>query len=149
MILNNLKLILNYFLEENIFPETIDLFSGEIWGEKFGVAILWEILEYVKKAKNPPAMICIPSNCSFILNDKALETINTLIEAFEFYGTRLIFSASVDGYYLETENRSFIDSKKNNLKNDEFYDKLFTWCKKYNFGFHPMVNAYNIEKWPL
>lgn len=148
LILNNLNTVLQYFLENNISPINIDIFSGEIWSTTFGFSILKTLLDYVSKTPFPPHSICIPSNCSFILNDKAVQTLEKYFEAFEFYGTRLFFSISIDGPYLEEHNRSFNDSKKNNLKNDNFYDKLFQWGKKWDFGFHPMVNAFSIEKWP-
>ena len=89
-----------------------------------------------------------PSNCSFLLNETATKTINTFIDSFDYYGTRLVFSASVDGPLLEEDNRSFKNESKNILRDDSFYDTLFTWCKKHNYGFHPMVNPYSIEKWP-
>lgn len=147
-IIQNLHLILNYFLEQKYYPISFDLFSGEIWSTKLGYSVLYEILEYVKKCPEPPRTLCIPSNCSFILNDKVVETLEYFIKSFDYYGTRMFFSASIDGPLLEETNRSFIDTKKNKDRNDNFYDKIFKWCKKQNFGFHPMVNAHSIEKWP-
>lgn len=145
----NMKIFLAYLLENKKYPISFDLFSGEIWEEKFGLEILMILLEdYIKKCPKPPQIVCIPSNCSFILNDKVVAALDEIIDAYDFYGTRLMFSASVDGPILENENRSFKDSKKNQQKDDIFYTKLFEWCKKHRYGFHPMVNACAIEKWP-
>ena len=147
-ILKNLQMLLTYFLEQKYKISSFDIFSGEVWATDFGINVLNMLLEYTKTTEHPPEEICIPSNCSFILNDLYFEKIKNFIEAFSYYETRLIFSASVDGPILEEKNRSFNDTSKNALRNDDFYNKLFDFCKTYNYGFHPMVNAFSIEKWP-
>ncbi len=38
-IINNLKALLNYFIEKNITPKKFELYSGEIWGTDFSEAI--------------------------------------------------------------------------------------------------------------
>ena len=147
-ILHNLKLLLAYILKKDYDISTFDIFSGEVWATDFGISALEILLEYVKTTKHVPNMVCIPSNCSFILNEEYFPKICQLIDAYEYYGCKLVFSASIDGPILEVENRSFRDESKNVLRDDSFYTKLFEFCKKYNFGFHPMVNAYSIERWP-
>ena len=43
-ILKNMDIFLNYLIEKNIYLNTLDLFSGEIWGTSFGNQIFEKIL---------------------------------------------------------------------------------------------------------
>lgn len=148
IILKNLQIFLQYLLKKEYGVKDIHLFSGEIWASDFGMKVFELLLSYCKHSKNPPMSISIPSNGSFILSEKYFSKIQTIIKNFEYYGTRLVFSISVDGPLLEPENRSFIDEKKNEIRNNEYYEQLFKFCEEHSYGFHPMVNAYSIEKWP-
>ena len=146
-ILNNLKIFLDYLLTNNIHPFRFDLFSGEIWEMEFGNKIFDILLEYKLKGLNY-GFIMIPSNMSFLTHDSTTKIIQNYINRFRKRDVDLRFSASFDGKYIDTDTRSFRDENKNILKsNDEFYDKLFSFCKKNNYGFHPMVGAYKIENW--
>lgn len=147
-ILNNLELFLNYLLEQNYEVPLMTIFSGEIWHTKNGIKVLDILLNYIKKAEVPPTFIMIPSNFTFILNDSYVEIIKYYVQEYKKAGTKLHFSCSIDGKFIEQENRSFVNTKNNILKNsDEYYDKLFNFLKEESFGMHPMVNAYSIEKW--
>lgn len=146
-ILNNEKIVLEYFLDRNFCISELDLFSGEIWGMKFGNEVLNIILEYVKKGLNIKSVM-IPSNCSFVLNDNSLKIMQAYIDEFRKYKTELKFSASVEGKYLEDKTRPYNNSNINERKkSDEFYSKLFNFCVKNSYGFHPMVSAFGIEDW--
>ena len=58
------------------------------------------------------------------------------------------FSCSNDGLLLDLETRPFQTEELNFKKDTEdYYKKLFEFCKKWNLGFHPMVSAHGIEKW--
>lgn len=146
-ILKNEEIFLQYLLDRESYIEELDFFSGEIWGMKFGNQVLDIMLKYLKKGLKINT-IMIPSNCSFILNENVTRVIQAYINEFHKYGTSLKFSASVDGKYLEDKTRSYNDTKINEKKNtDEFYEKLFSFCIRNGFGFHPMVSAYGIEHW--
>lgn len=143
-IIRNLKLFLNFWKEQN-FKCNLDLFSGEIWHTDFGIEILNIILDYVKDGLTI-YNITIPSNSSFIFSDK-YDIIRNLIYEFRKIGTNLVFSASVDGMILEDTTRPFKDPNYKNIRTEEYYIKLFEFCKEFGFGFHPMLAAYGIEKW--
>lgn len=148
-ILNNLQIFLNYLIENN-YDNILkfSLFSGEIWHTQFGLDVLETIYQYCLKAKQPPLSIMIPSNFSFILDDIQLQKIETYIDKFNKKNIYLNFSCSIDGFFIESENRPFNNSNNNYIKDsEEHYEKIFKWCKKYGYGFHPMVNSFNIEKW--
>lgn len=145
LILSNLKILLEHFLEEGYSFENIDLFSGEVWGEELGNGVMDLLIEYIKRGviiKN----IMIPTNFTFILFDEKTSFMENYIEAFKLIGTNLQLSASIDGKCLEDTTRPFRASN-GKTRDDEFYDKVFSFCKKYGYLFHPMVSAYGIEKW--
>ena len=82
-------------------------------------------------------------------HDKYVETLEKYIDMFESAGARLFFSCSIDGPIIESDNRPFNDESKNYIKKDDvYYKKIIDFCNKRNFGYHPMVNANSIEKWP-
>lgn len=147
-ILKNLDIYLNYCLENGFSFNRVDLFSGEIWGMSFGNKVLSTILSYMRKGLYI-GFIMIPSNCSFVLNDKAVEQIEYFIEQYDFCGCRLCISCSNDGYVIDKQSRPFRgNGNTDKYKTDEYYEKLFKFCKKHNYGFHPMISAHSIDKWP-
>lgn len=147
IILNNLDILLNYLEENNYYPQSLDLYSGEIWESKLGIEVLNKILNFVKKSNKKVKFIMIPSNFSFILNDEIRPVIEEIIEAFKYYECALNFSCSYDGPIVEETNRPFVNRDTKIKTTEEYTDFLFKWCKKFGYGFHPMVNAYSIEKW--
>lgn len=143
VILNNLKLILDYLIANSINPTSLELFSGEIWHTSFGSEVLAIILD---KYKIHPVSrnILIPTNMTFINDDIYISIMQNYIEEFKRIGVRLAFSASIDGKVIDEMTRPY-DSMY--VRTDEFYEKLFTFNKFNGFGFHPMVSAYSIEYW--
>lgn len=147
-ILSNMRALLNYFHEIKVNPRKIDLFSGEIWSTKFGYDVLDVMLEFIRSKKLTPELVMIPSNCSFVYNKKTRDKIQEYIDKFRDAGTDLVFSISIDGLYIEEQNRPFKDKEANQIKNnDSSYDEIFRFAKKNQYGFHPMVAAGSIEKW--
>ena len=153
-IIENYKLFLDYCVENKLKPQHFDLFSGEIWQTQFGIDILEIMYEYLDKQQDfMPESIMIPSNCSFVASDKALERVENILQKFKDnpkITTRLFFSCSNDGYHIDNETRPLNDPNAYAVKKGTkgFYDRLLGFCKKWGFGFHPMVSAHGIEKWP-
>lgn len=147
-ILKNTKMLFDYFVENKFNPRRWDLFSGEIWGTKFGDDFLTLMLEYIQAGKFTPKLVIIPSNCSFVFDDAVRKKIDYFIAEYKKYKVKLCFSISIDGMPIELENRPSkmkdINEKK---KLQESYDLLFDWAYKHDFAFHPMVAASTIEKW--
>ena len=142
-IFHNLKLMLTYFKENHFHIPKFDFFSGEIWHTDFGIKLLISLLAEIKSGLEIE-MVMIPSNFTFIKYDDKVKQIETLIDEYSKAGSMLCFSASVDGKYSENKTRPF---KDNNIPDDEYWDKLFKFCKKHEFGFHPMMSAYDIENY--
>ena len=141
VILNNISILLDYYKFKGFKLPRVDLFSGEIWHTDFGLKVLTTILAKIKLGLNIKQII-IPSNFSFINYDDKIKQIEWLIEEFKKEECNLIFSASIDGKFSENMVRPF--NNKNTLT-DEYYDKLFKFCKKHNYGLHPMLSAYGID----
>lgn len=145
-ILNNLKILFNWFSEKNFYFHNIDLFSGEIWHTHFGFDVFDVILNGIYNGVQIDS-ITIPTNCSFLMEDKTMHKMQHYINLFDKLGTRLTISCSIEGKMLEEETRSFKDENQNDKRNDLFYEKLFAFCKRNNYLFHPMVAAANVDKW--
>lgn len=139
-ILLNLKIFLNHLIEKKVAVNQIDLFSGDIWDTGFGKAILLTILEYLDKGlqvKN----ILIPTNGSFLNNENDYFFYSDLIDNFNKKSVNLIFSFSNDGKIIDSINRPF-----NNQEYQCNYDNLFSFANENFQGFHPMIDANEIEK---
>lgn len=148
-ILKNLKIWLNYLVENNMTFGYIDLFSGEIWHTDLGEASLYILLtEYIMKISSPPDHIMIPTNGTFLRYPEKVKIIEDYIEKFNFYDVRLMFSFSNDGLILDKINRPTINGDDAFKSDAQYYNTMVEFCKKHDFGFHPMVNAYSIEQWP-
>lgn len=144
IILHNLHLIYDYIIENNFYIPQIDFFSGEIWHTQFGRDILQITLDYIKKGMHIGSIL-IPSNCSFINDPIAFQSIQNYINEFQLTSCYLLFSISVDGKFIDNINRP---RNSNKLYTDEFYDNLFAFAKMNNYYFHPMVASSNINYWP-
>ena len=147
-IMENLDKILTWLRLNDKSMHILDLFSGEIWGNSFGYDVLETILSNYKKQKISN-FIVIPSNMTFLFSEDGEEKIQYYIDEFNKIGTRLVFSASVDGLYLEDDFRGFKSKKDRDAikRNEEYYDKIFSFCSKNKFLFHPMVDAKSCKYW--
>lgn len=142
-IIRNLKIFLNWLLENNYSIPNIDLFSGEIWHTQLGRDCLQTILEYTLKGLKINK-INIPTNGTFILNDETLQPILNYRNWFADVNTILTFSLSIDGAIIDNINRPHNDDT---TISEEQYDKIFSFSKETGCGFHPMVAACSIEYW--
>lgn len=143
LILHNLKVVLQWILDNDYFIRNIDLFTGEIWHTQFGLDVLDTILEYLDKGMRAQGFI-IPSNMSFIFDeDQICKIQNRIDDAYEKYRVKFCFSASVDGKYCE-DGRPLKNGK---VRDDAFYERLFLFCQHNNFLFHPMISANNVKHW--
>lgn len=145
-ILNNMRTLFDWFLEEGFSFNGLDLFSGEIWHTDFGFEVLDILLEYTQKGVHCDK-ITIPTNCTFIIENSTMYKMQNYIDKFNALGTRLIISCSIDGAVLEKKTRPFEDTRQNGKRDEVFYDKLFAFAAKNDYLFHPMVAAANVKDW--
>ena len=77
------------------------------------------------------------------------------MKGFRDINIRVGLSISMDGKFMEV-NRPWRQVKRiknemvtseEEIRDDEYYDKVFDFAVKYNAGFHPMIYSNNIENW--
>lgn len=142
-ILKNAEAMLKHIFN-NEYVCRLELFSGELFSQELGFELLELIYTFVKEKPHIIKDIMIPSNMNFLTDTKKLNRIEELLHRFATNGTPIHISCSVDGPFL-TDNRSFVTNKE--IRDDEFYDRLFKFAKMHGCGFHPMVSAVGIENW--
>lgn len=149
--LNNFKKILNWLTKNHYYPH-LDIFSGELLAQNIGYDLLDMIYNHysiLPEEERIPS-IGIPTNFTFLCSEKYTQKIENLIEKFDSIGIGLWLSASFDGLHMEV-NRPFVgdlDIPMNVKRDAAYYEKVAAFCKKHGYGFHPMVYAENIDKWP-
>jgi len=140
----NAKMLFEWlYYEKGVVPRGIDIFGGEVTVKPEFYGILDAIDDVFGKDAERISVV-VPSNYSFLLSEYWT---NKMEEYLKKSKVRLALSASIDGKYLETMNRPLIDNPEKDPRNDEWYDRLFEFNKKYGFGFHPMIYASGIELW--
>ena len=144
-ITKNLRHLLDWCIEEDFFLPNLDLFSGEIWHTSFGLEILDIVYEYVTQKGLICSTITIPTNGTFIHDKKQTIEIQNRIDAFKEIGCKVVISISIDGKYIEDMERPrYAESQ---IRDDKFYDDLFTFAKHNEYGFHPMLSAQSAKHW--
>lgn len=142
LILNNLNILLEWLTKNSYYPQ-IEVFSGELFFQEIGFQVVDIILNWYIKNDLKGNNIIIPTNYSFLFDNEKTERVEKIIKRANENHIRIYLSASVDGKYCDS-NRPFKDGK---IRDDEYYEKMFEFSKKYNYGFHPMVYGQEIENW--
>ena len=152
IILQNLRSLLDYIYKKNgLYIACFDLFAGDMFFDGLYFDLLDIFYEYLldehrkytklySEASQYPMLIEAPVNMSFIMNDDILNKFDKYFNKFNKIGVKLYFSASVDGAYCTA-------TREGKEMPNEYFDKIFQFCKKYGFFFHPMIGADNIENW--
>ena len=142
------------WLGRNDYNPNIEIFSGELFAQKAGYELIDNMLVFYQTHSQyrKPKEIIIPTNGTFIFSEKYTKKIEEYISSFKKLGTDFLLSFSIDGLFLEDNVRSYnknldLEENLNYPRNQDFYDKLFCFMKKYNFFIHPMVSSEGISKW--
>lgn len=149
-VLANLELVLNW-IEKNQFKTGLSLFSGELFAQSLGFKTLDIIYEHQVKLEPEQRLyrITIPTNFTFICSDELTTRVEEYLKKFADLGVPLLLSASVDGALIE-DNRPHsceLDIPLKVIRDDAYYEKLFAFCRKYYYKFHPMIHSQHIDKW--
>ena len=143
-IIKNFKHVLDWCVEEDFNLPNLDLYSGEIWHTSFGLELLDIAFDYIANKGLRCNKVSIPTNATFLENKLQTIEIQNRINDFRSIGSALTFSLSIDGKYLEDIERERNDGT---LRDDDFYEKVFTFAKHNDFGFHPMLAAKSAKYW--
>jgi len=146
LVLKNLDMLLNWLEENKLYPR-IEPFSGELFAQEVGFKTVDKIIDFYIRNNmriKDQHYIIIPTNFTFIFSKNRTKRVEELLNKAKVNGIKLYLSASVDGKFVENENRP---TKSGRLRDDEYYDKVFSFCSKWKFSFHPMIYSNKIEKW--
>jgi hypothetical protein len=102
------------------------------------------IYEYILEKGLVLKSITIPTNGTFLDTEKQTIEIQNRIDAFSRVGCSMTISLSLDGKYLEDIERVRNDGT---LRDDEYYERAFTFAKHNDYGFHPMLSAKSAKYW--
>lgn len=148
----NLKKILQWLSVNNYNPN-IEIFSGELLAQEVGYKVLETLYDHFKD-QDPimrPESIVIPTNFTFVCSPEANARVDELYNKFDSINIRLGLSASFDGKYME-ENRPYLHDLDVDLgggvRDDDYYDRAFSYANKIYGGLHPMIYSKNIDAWP-
>lgn len=140
----NALMLIQYLHDNGMVPRGIDIFGGEPTIKKEFYDIVWGMEKILSDEELRKLSVVVPSNYSFLLSKYWTDK---MIDILENSKVRILLSASIDGKYLESMNRPLIGKPEKDPRNDEWYDRLFEFNKKYGFGFHPMIYSQGIELW--
>ena len=143
-ILHNLKILYNYITMNRFYIPAIDFFSGEIWHTQLGYDILDLTYKYITEYHMDIGKLSIPTNAYFITKEETFHKMQNYLNNYNAIGVPLDLSLSVDGKYVDNTMR---ERNNDTQYTDEFYDRLFTFAKVNNSGFHPMISAQDIDLW--
>ncbi len=143
-ILLNLKMLLDWLYKNNMTPN-LEIFGGNVFSSNLGRDVIDKILEYMRNGKKCATGLVIPCNMNFINDSKKLKITEDQIQIGKQCGFRIAYSISIDGLYMD-QNRPLKNNSINHRDND-FYEKIFEFASKYEFGFHPMIYSDGIDKW--
>ena len=143
IILNNLRILYQWIIDNNFHIFKGEFFTGEIWHTPFGWKVLDITLEYLQKGMRIDWFLTA-TNFSFIFTDEALQKMNYYIRKFKECGHNLILSCSCDGAIVEQYSRPVNSGR---VRDEEYWDRMFDFCRVHDFAFHPMVSANNVKDW--
>ena len=138
-ILNNLGIFLDYYIKKQ-FIKDISLFSGEFIIDGLFSKIMQIFYDKFANQYYKPRAIIISDDGDFIAYPEKIQEVEDWMARLDSIGIKLHFSLSVDGKYMDI-NRS------RGQRDDTYYKTLIDFCDKHFFAFHPMVSAFNIDKW--
>lgn len=145
-ILHNLKLFLDYLEEQDFQYKTYDIFSGEFFNLSYWEDIFQIFYEHQLSIGSKDRVMVIPTNYSFIADDEKIIHIEEWINKMLSTNCYVHLSCSIDGPE-ETDNSIRPNFNNKVIKNNAFYDKVFSFVAKHNYAFHPMISKHFLENY--
>lgn len=142
-----LRALLDYVVENRWYLPNLDLFGGETWHTPFGLELLDIVYEYIVDKGMPLPSITIPTNGTFCHYPTQIIEMQNRIDRFRAVGTDLKISFSIDGKIIEDLERPLVGNSASLVRDDAFYDRIFTFAKHNHYGFHPMLAAKSAKYW--
>lgn len=149
-ILRNIDSILTYVFEtKDCYENHWELFAGDLFYDDLvfdildvfynHISKLYQIHRRIMSIPENEGLILIPTNFSFIDDDKKTQRTEEYIQKFKKLNWELGFSISTDG-------PSCVETREQRELNSDHFDKLFQWTLKYpRNGFHAIISASNVK----
>jgi len=134
-IIKNVKMIGDWLVKEGMRPD-LSLFSADIMFRDIIFDLADALAPFLKENN-----VVVPTNASFIADDKQFEKVEALIDKYP----NLQLSLSIEGKYCE-HSRPYLGKKKED-RDDAYYERAFDFAKRRGYGFHPMIHSSNIRDW--
>jgi len=141
LLTENANKVFKMLRKNNMKPKSMEIFAGEPLIKPFVIDIIKKMIIFNEESKGT---ITIPTNCTWAMTPEKLDRVEDLLNFSDSHHVRTFLSASIDGKFCET-NRPLVAGV--DTRDDDYYDRLFAFARKHQFGFHPMVYSEEIEKW--
>ena len=162
-IINNIKILLDYFYNNKCFVKSWELFAGDLFYDDLFFDLIDLFYDYYLKIQNnyndiyrnlldreetndesyvrnlSENIISVPCNFSFCHDDKKIQKFKEVFHKMLEVNTYISLSYSTDGIYA-IDHRE----KRSNVT-QEFYKKVFSLCNECGYGCHPMISYENID----
>lgn len=159
-LINNLKLLLDYFKKRKFICRYWDLFAGDLFYDDLYFDIIDVFFDYYKEYKNidlqfqeveiksirnkkkkfnkvphpnQKFVITMPFNGSVFHDKEKTKKLQSYIDKAQEYDIRLGFSWSHDGPYS-------VDVREKRKIDNEFYETAFNFLVRNGYGAHPMIS---------
>ena len=128
------------WMVNNHYTPTLNIFSGELFAQESGFKLIKEILDFYEKVPEEDRVkeIVIPTNGTFCADLMKINRVEHLIQQSQNLNIPMYLSFSIDGKYMDEENRPGVD---------RYYDRIFDLMSKYDYSVHPMLYSHNIDQW--
>ena len=139
-IIKNTEILMNYFTEEKIKIQKLDIFAGDLFYDNIFFEIIKPIYHYFKECNNltKDSVIAMPCNMSFCEDKQKIKKVQQVIDDFKKINVRFFFSYSSDGIYST-------DVREHKQISEEFFNTVLKFCEKNSGGVHPMIGYENID----
>ena len=150
-ILHNIKIILEWTIENKIFIPRFELFAGDLFADKLYYKILDLFIEIYKTIQKDHIrnihrwqrpLILMPTNGYFFRFEEHRNLIREYTKTLNRYGLELGISWSTDGLYA-ADSRENLSNNTSITQKD--YDIIFPFIKEMHFGIHPMISSESIK----
>lgn len=145
-IINNVSMLLEYFLYNKCYLSEIELFAGDLFYDNFFFEIIEVFYNYYSKIFeiNPSLFskkrvrITIPCNFSFCEDQSKIDKFREIFQRFLNINVYIFLSYSSDGIYS-------INVREKKQLSDTFIKNVFALIYDCNYGAHPMISYEGID----
>ena len=145
-LLNNITILLDYFLKQKYYLGEVELFAGDLFYDNFFFSVMDVFYNYYLNIykinphlfENHKAKITIPCNFSFCEKKEKIAQFKQVFDKFMDINVYIFLSYSSDGLYA-------VDVREKRNLSSEFIENVFTLIYECGYGAHPMISYEGID----